>query len=201
MKKIIVNTRKPLVLLLLNPEPNRKSIALPLRTSRSSSCAGKRFYVAESPADVAFRHGGIMESRRVGVGVPMRDDCVESWKTVAGFCWHIRIVLFNMPISISPGSNWTQATLTMPRSTKQEPSTPIEEDDFFYLPTFNDEAIKQVADMLTNTLREAKHRHLIACTEVLLPCELLQRIGVEMLASSDEEACGIRVSKMFRWNL
>lgn len=67
MKKIIVNTRKPLVLLLPNPEPNRKSIALPLRTSRSSSCAGKRFYVAESPADVAFRHGGIMESRRVVV--------------------------------------------------------------------------------------------------------------------------------------
>ena len=46
--------------------------------------------------------------------------------------------------------------------------------------------------MLTNTLRDAKQRHLLACTEVLLPCELLHRIGVEMLLSSDEEACGIR---------
>lgn len=88
-----------------------------------------------------------------------------------------------------PGSNWTQATLTPPKSTKAHQE---DDDDLFYLPTFNEEAIQQVAEMLTNTLRDAKQRHLLACTEVLLPCELLQRIGVEMLLNSDEEACGIR---------
>jgi hypothetical protein len=46
--------------------------------------------------------------------------------------------------------------------------------------------------MLTNTLREAKQRHLLSCTEVLLPCELLQRIAMDMLMNSDSEACGIR---------
>lgn len=62
----------------------------------------------------------------------------------------------------------------------------------FRLPTFNEEAVQEIADMLTETLREAKQRHLLACTEVLLPCELLQRIASEMLLSSDAEACGIR---------
>lgn len=89
------------------------------------------------------------------------------------------------------GSSWTPATLTPPKSTKTQ-QEPIDDDDLFHLPTFNDEAIQQVADMLTQTLREAKQRHLLACTEVLLPCELLHRIGVEMLVNSEEEACGIR---------
>jgi RTP801 C-terminal region len=42
------------------------------------------------------------------------------------------------------------------------------------------------------TLRDAKQRHLLSCTEVLLPVELLQRIAVEMIVVSEEEACGIR---------
>lgn len=46
--------------------------------------------------------------------------------------------------------------------------------------------------MLTTTLRDAKQRHLLSCTEVLLPCELLHSIGVDMLVNSEEEACGIR---------
>lgn len=87
------------------------------------------------------------------------------------------------------GSNWTPATLTPPKSTK---TLQDEDDDLFYLPTFNEEAIQEVQSHLTNTLREAKQLHLLSCTEVLLPCELLQRIAVEMLVSSDEEACGIR---------
>lgn len=125
------------------------------------------------------------------VGKPLRDSINDLLIVFDQRCFYPKISFLSL------GSNWTQATLTPPRSTKphQEPSAPIEEDDLFYLPTFNDEAIKQVADMLTNTLRDAKHRHLLACTEVLLPCELLQRIGVEMLASSDEEACGIRVRR------
>jgi len=93
-----------------------------------------------------------------------------------------------MPSIKVKGSNWTPATLTPPKSTKAHQE---DDDDLFHLPTFNEEAIQQVAEMLTNTLRDAKQRHL-SCTEVLLPCELLQRIGVEMLISSDEEACGIR---------
>ncbi|CRL07963.1 CLUMA_CG020954, isoform A [Clunio marinus] len=87
------------------------------------------------------------------------------------------------------GSNWTPATLTPPKSTKPHQE---DDDELFQLPTFNDEAIQQVSDLLTKTLREAKHRHLLTCTEVLLPCELLQRVAVDMLTSSDEEACGIR---------
>jgi hypothetical protein len=41
------------------------------------------------------------------------------------------------------------------------------------------------------TLRDAKQRHLSA-TEVLLPCDILQRITLDMLQASDSEACGIR---------
>lgn len=93
-----------------------------------------------------------------------------------------------MPSKVK-GSSWTPATLTPPKSTKTHQE---DDDDLFHLPTFNDEAIQQVAEMLTNTLREAKQRHLLSCTEVLLPCELLQRIAVEMLVSSEEECCGIR---------
>jgi len=94
-----------------------------------------------------------------------------------------------MPSKVKGSNYWTPTTLTPPKSTKAHQE---DDDDLFHLPTFNEEAIQQVAEMLTNTLREAKQRHLLACTEVLLPCELLQRIGVEMLLNSDEEACGIR---------
>lgn len=89
---------------------------------------------------------------------------------------------------IFKGSTWTPVTLTPPKSAK---ITQKEEEDF-HLPSFNDEAIQQVADMLMNTLRDAKNRHLLSFTEVLLPCELLPSVGLEMLVSSDEEACGIR---------
>jgi RTP801 C-terminal region len=97
-----------------------------------------------------------------------------------------KVLSSSFPLS---GSNWTPATLTPPKSTKSHQE---EDDDLFHLPTFNDETIQQVADMLMATLRDAKQRHLLSCTEVLLPVELLQRIAVDMLVSSDEEACGIR---------
>lgn len=107
---------------------------------------------------------------------------------------NIEVTFLNQPflLFLFSGANWTVGTLTPPKSTK-EPSSQIEaDDDFFYLPKFNDEAIQQVADMLTTTLRDAKQRHLLACTEVLLPTELLHRVGSEMLNHSDTEACGIR---------
>lgn len=91
------------------------------------------------------------------------------------------------------GSKWTSTTLA-PRSTKQneEQQTPIDDDDIFRLLSYNDEAIQQISDMLMQTLRDAKKLHLLPCTEVLLPCELLRCVSVEMLKKSENEACGIR---------
>jgi hypothetical protein len=68
-----------------------------------------------------------------------------------------------------------------------------DDDDSFLrqLPHWNESEIEHVRNVLMATLRDAKQRHL-ACTEVLLPCDMLQRIAVDMLVASDEEACGIR---------
>lgn len=94
---------------------------------------------------------------------------------------------------VTKGSNWTSTTLA-PRSTKQneEQPAPIDDDDIFRLLSYNDEAIQQISDKLTQTLREAKKTHLLPCTEVLLPCELLHCVSIEMLKKSENEACGIR---------
>lgn len=72
----------------------------------------------------------------------------------------------------------------------------IEEDDdefsFLHnLPHWNENEVEHVRNVLMATLRDAKHRHLSA-TEVLLPCDILQRITLDMLQASDSEACGIR---------
>ncbi|CAG9810805.1 unnamed protein product [Chironomus riparius] len=67
-----------------------------------------------------------------------------------------------------------------------------DEDSFLTtLPHWNEAEIEHVRNVLMATLRDAKQRHL-ACTEVLLPCDMLERIAIDMLAASDEEACGIR---------
>lgn len=71
----------------------------------------------------------------------------------------------------------------------------MEDDDEFSflhnLPHWNENEIEHVRNVLMATLRDAKHRHLSA-TEVLLPCDILQRITLDMLQASDSEACGIR---------
>lgn len=59
------------------------------------------------------------------------------------------------------------------------------------LPHWNESEVEDVRSVLMDTLRDAKQRHL-ECTEVLLPCDMLQRIAIDMLSASDEEACGIR---------
>jgi RTP801 C-terminal region len=59
------------------------------------------------------------------------------------------------------------------------------------LPHWNEDEVEHVRNVLMETLRDAKARHL-ACTEVLLPCDMLQSIAIDMLRASDEEACGIR---------
>lgn len=71
----------------------------------------------------------------------------------------------------------------------------MEDDDEFSflhnLPHWNENEVEHVRNVLMATLRDAKHRHLSA-TEVLLPCDILQRITLDMLQASDSEACGIR---------
>lgn len=69
-----------------------------------------------------------------------------------------------------------------------------DDDEFNFLhnlPHWNENEIEHVRNVLMATLRDAKHRHLSA-TEVLLPCDILQRITLDMLQASDSEACGIR---------
>lgn len=44
---------------------------------------------------------------------------------------------------------------------------------------------------LQSELRTAKSRHL-ACTEVLLPFDLLERVASDMIILSEKEPCGIR---------
>lgn len=68
-----------------------------------------------------------------------------------------------------------------------------EEDESFLrtLPHWNEQEVENVRNVLMATLRDAKQRHLSA-TEVLLPCDILQRIAIDMLKASEEEACGIR---------
>lgn len=71
----------------------------------------------------------------------------------------------------------------------------VEDDDEFSflhnLPHWNENEVEHVRNVLMATLRDAKQRHLSA-TEVLLPCDILQRITLDMLQASDSEACGIR---------
>lgn len=52
-------------------------------------------------------------------------------------------------------------------------------------------AVNLLSSLLQNELRQAKSRHL-ACTEVLLPADLLHRVAVEILKVSEKEPCGIR---------
>jgi RTP801 C-terminal region len=69
-----------------------------------------------------------------------------------------------------------------------------DDDEFSFLhnlPHWNDSEVDHVRNVLMATLRDAKQRHL-SDSEVLLPCDMLQRIALEMLAASESEACGIR---------
>lgn len=69
-----------------------------------------------------------------------------------------------------------------------------DDEDFSFLhnlPHWNESEVEHVRNVLMDTLRDAKQRHLTA-TEVLLPCDMLQRITLDMLTASDSEACGIR---------
>lgn len=68
------------------------------------------------------------------------------------------------------------------------------------LPTNTDAAdetaVHTLSLRLQNELRRAKSQHL-ACTEVLLPSDLLNRIASKMIAMSEKEPCGIRGSIIY----
>lgn len=77
------------------------------------------------------------------------------------------------------------------------PASPqADEEEFLYLPpSYNEDAIQVLAFSLEKELRDAKAA-LMTCTEVLLPCQLLQQIAIEMLEQADSEPCGIRGSNI-----
>ncbi|XP_055694011.1 protein charybde-like [Lutzomyia longipalpis] len=55
----------------------------------------------------------------------------------------------------------------------------------------HEDALQALSLRLQNELKSAKSQHL-ACTEVLLPADLLRRVASEMLSMSEKEPCGIR---------
>uniref|UniRef100_A0A1S4H717 Uncharacterized protein n=1 Tax=Anopheles gambiae TaxID=7165 RepID=A0A1S4H717_ANOGA len=55
----------------------------------------------------------------------------------------------------------------------------------------HEDALQKLTQRLESELRIAKRQHL-ACTEVLLPADLLPRISAEMFEQSEKEPCGIR---------
>lgn len=57
-------------------------------------------------------------------------------------------------------------------------------------------ALQSLMFRLQEELRRAKSQHL-ACTEVLLPADLLNRIASEMVVMSEKEPCGIRGSTIY----
>lgn len=67
-------------------------------------------------------------------------------------------------------------------------------------PTNTDAADESTVQLLSlrlqNELRRAKSQHL-ACTEVLLPSDLLSRIAHKMIQMSEKEPCGIRGSVVY----
>lgn len=94
------------------------------------------------------------------------------------------------------GTQWTSRVQSAPKKAAKEVAVEaLEDEDEFsflqHLPQFNDSEVEHVQNVLMATLRDAKQRHLSA-TEVLLPCDILQRITLDMLRASDSEACGIR---------
>lgn len=100
-------------------------------------------------------------------------------------------------------AGWTKPLTAPTNSTRHiTTNTPINEDqsaifddddEFWALPAFNEDAIQALAEQLSEKLRDAKrHDALMTNTEVLLPCQLLQRCAIDMLVAADCEACGIR---------
>lgn len=83
----------------------------------------------------------------------------------------------------------------------QQQQDEIDAEIDFYPSTFErsdceDDSVAQLALRLQAELRAAKSRHL-ACTEVLLPADLLNRVAADMVDMSEKEPCGIRGCSVF----
>lgn len=52
-------------------------------------------------------------------------------------------------------------------------------------------AISELSQRLAEELRSAKRNHL-SCGEVLLPCDLLQRIASSVISMAEMEPCGVK---------
>lgn len=73
----------------------------------------------------------------------------------------------------------------------QENSQPLEPATIALTASPHEDALQALSARLETELRTAKRRHL-ACTEVLLPADLLPRIASQMFELSEKEPCGIR---------
>lgn len=73
----------------------------------------------------------------------------------------------------------------------QENSQPLEPATIALTASPHEDALQALSARLESELRTAKRRHL-ACTEVLLPADLLPRIASQMFELSEKEPCGIR---------
>jgi hypothetical protein len=85
-------------------------------------------------------------------------------------------------------SDWTAPISSSANSspTHQIESPTIEHED----------ALHALSMRLQCELKTAKSEHL-ACTEVLLPADLLRRVSTDMITMSEKEPCGIRGSSIF----
>lgn len=90
---------------------------------------------------------------------------------------------------MTPPSN-TNSNSNHNVNNNQEPPIPI------VSTSLHEDALQALSLRLQNELRAAKSRHL-ACTEVLLPADLLHRIASEMFVMSEKEPCGIRGCSIF----
>ncbi|XP_055312177.1 protein charybde-like [Sitodiplosis mosellana] len=92
----------------------------------------------------------------------------------------------------SPSNNTITTTVTT------TPTTPLTNgsSDPTTTTVVDESAVQSLALRLQNELRRAKSQHL-ACTEVLLPSDLLNRIASELIVMSEKEPCGIRGSIIY----
>lgn len=96
-------------------------------------------------------------------------------------------------------TNTTTATTTTNHNTKNHTQNHLVSyaNDISQHGNNDDESVVQSLSLrLQNELRMAKSQHL-ACTEVLLPADLLHRIASEMVVMSEKEPCGIRGSTIY----
>lgn len=77
------------------------------------------------------------------------------------------------------------------QAAQQENSQPLEPATIALTASPHEDALQALSARLESELRTAKRRHL-ACTEVLLPADLLPRIASQMFELSEKEPCGIR---------